>query len=86
MINNDSIKNIIWKRYEINKQDIPLRKKRKNYIEGMLTNNGELFSLNQNIMTDEYNKRKKKNTKFKYNNYWIFYVLGFLFVAEFILF
>lgn len=52
----------------------------------MLTNNGELFSLNQNIMTDEYNKRKKKNTKFKYNNYWIFYVLGFLFVAEFILF
>lgn len=60
MINNDSIKNIIWKRYEINKQDIPLRKKRKNYIEGMLTNNGELFSLNQNIMTDEYNKRKKK--------------------------
>lgn len=86
MINNDSIKNIIWKRYEINKQDIPLRKKRKNYIEGMLTNNGELFSLNQNIMTDEYNKRKKKNMKFKYNNYWIFYVLGFLFVAEFILF
>lgn len=86
MINNDSIKNIIWKGYGINKQDIPLRKKRKNYIERMLTNNGELFSLNQNIMTDEYNKRKKKNTKFKYNNYWIFYVLGFLFVAEFILF
>lgn len=86
MINNDSIKNIIWKGYGINKQDIPLRKKRKNYIEGMLTNNGELFSLNQNIMTDEYNKRKKKNMKFKYNNYWIFYVLGFLFVAEFILF
>lgn len=86
MINNDSIKNIIWKGYGINKQDIPLRKKRKNYIERMLTNNGELFSLNQNIMTDEYNKRKKKNMKFKYNNYWIFYVLGFLFVAEFILF
>lgn len=68
------MKNITWKRYGINKQDIP---KKKNYIERMLTNNSELFSLNQNVM-DMLQHRKIRNLNIIIIGFFMFLVLFYL--------